>query len=223
MASYRGFFVIDDSGREQVVDKAYDLTLSQTTSINTVSKDNALFYDKVIALEPTSSQKIGVGWYYNPPSGSDNGNPDGIQPVRGVGKVHSFKFGSSINTGNFGLEVYDSNGVATFSTSARSIDIIDVIYIPDWNAAMSNNGNNIVFSRSYPSKKVAVILAGVPSKPVAGSSGIANLATIGFHKSGDLLVGSLFVSAEGLPNAGAPTWDKKDALFLVIDATNFER
>ncbi|PNK59479.1 hypothetical protein [Psychrobacter sp. FDAARGOS_221] len=206
------FEVYNSDGSLQVTaNQAYDLSLTSTIIQQQAS---ATYIDpsKIYALQPVADDDSGVTHlFFNP------NKPDGLIQIAGStgAKVHIFDYMlPQARQNEYGLEVYDSDGVITFSSRYPSLNVIDHIKA-DAGIDAQRHGR-----RNYGTTNLAIVPNKIPF--IIQLGGVANLAyfitTVWTIEQGELCWYTKAVTT-------APPFENFESSsaidFLVIDTSHF--
>lgn len=202
-----GFEVYSDTGTIQASDKHYDLSRSRSQKYNGVVE----FDDRIYAIEPDNTKGVNVKFVSDPPVLT--------QSVQGEGTLHIFEFGH-VPKGTLGIEVYDENGLLTFSSDLRSCNVIDFIDVPDYTNMGEQDG--VFFSKNYSATRFAIIPVRIPFMALKSDDfGYSHLGTLSFIRNGNRLEVRRIVSAYNELSSFVGFSYPKRLSFVVIDVTNF--
>ena len=173
--------IYNSDGRLQVSDEAIDITLEKITYFDDQGlKNNAqAHYERLYAIQPLDGKPAGATVYY---LGNGELNFTGFV---GKGKVFTFSYEYTAPPAiTQGFEVYDQNGVVTFSSNLLSLNILDVVNIANANA-LGSGVNGVWFDKDYGTSDIAVI-------PISQGYWFEGSSywTIGFKIIGNRLIGS---------------------------------
>ncbi len=213
-----GLEITDDNGRVQVIDAAPLLSLKTIKNI-TGSTENKYITDKhLLAAKPSNGNKLLL---------TTLAVPYGIDPVDnegykfrtvGLGELFVFEYGAqpTVGASEYGLQVFDEQGVLMFSSEQKPIRLLDIITIPDIRTVANNvNGNTTYWQKNYGSKDVAVITVQYP----IWTSG-SNIMTAAAVSRGQIMaIESAIEWTDSELTPGITTsWS---ASYLVVDVTNY--
>lgn len=192
---------------------------SNTLQISSDFIDMALLDVKIVADQTARSTSE---FYAVMGRGSDYISPN--EPMgswsNGAGYVYNFTFDylDVATKDNLGLELYGSDGKVYYNSNYKSISVLERVAMTVTTADM--NTTKIGFSKSYGSKKVAVLLIrDVAHFKYVSQQNITVIETAVFNQdsSGLLTVKTRATAARG----GYPPESANYLEFLVIDVTNY--
>lgn len=207
-----GFEVIDDLGRRQVVDSAPLLTFKDKKVVN--GSSTVYLTDKfLMAAKPSNNEPLLLTTFRVSASTIDTeDNERYAYRTVGKGEFIRFDYGvAPISAGNYGLEVFNENGVLRFSSHQKPLKILDFISISD----LRTIDGNVYWSKSYAGKEVAVITQQYP----IWNEGSNIITAAAFKRDSSITIEKVIEEVDGSITSGLQK--SYTGYYIVVDVTGF--
>lgn len=219
-----GLEITNEFGKKQIIDKAPVLVFTnKIVGANSYARDDAknVFINEVnvYAVRPASDNYLLLSTL----SFKVNEALQGPERVKyrsiGIGEFLIFKHSQPIASSNFGMEVFDENGVLQFTSNQKTLKLLDTVFINDIRTTQTMvAGRRTYWSKDYGARDIALIFI---ESPFWGES--PHYMTVAPAKRGSVFALEAVVELtdrESVDFGGGvkPTWGLKA---LIIDVTGY--